>query len=419
MSSTRSPTRGRTSVTASLTRSPRLGHANVRAFTLEVVSGPETGARATAKDSLLRVGAAADNDLVLTDPTVSREHLEVSREGDGFWVRDRGSRHGTRLEGRRVVAAAIAPNEHLLLGKTVLRLTLAPRAEAISTLTQPHWAGLDGAHVDMRALFAAMARLVASPLVDQSVLIEGETGVGKERVARGLHQLTDETAALTWVDCALDDALTHARAAVASGGTLVLDEPGLLSARAQEQLASALEHREALRVRALTRLNLDALAAQGRFSPRLLTCLSTTRLRVPPLRARLSDLRMLVHALMPSDASFEITDEFIDQLQQHQWPGNVRELRNVVWRFAALGEAGPLVLTAADPGASTVESGPWASVRDASLEALEARYLRALVQRTRGDLKRAASEAGLSLPSLYRLMQKHSISLKKKPRDAR
>jgi two-component system nitrogen regulation response regulator GlnG len=231
---------------------------------------------------------------------------------------------------------------------------------------------LIGDTAPMRALFRAIGRLAQAPL---SVLITGETGTGKELVARALHRESPRaqrpfvalnTAAIP-AELLESELFGHEAGAFtgaskrhigrfeqAEGGTLFLDEIGDMPLALQTRLLRVLAGSEFFRVggRALIRVDvrviaathqdLNALVAAGRFRADLLHRLDVVRLRLPPLRERREDVPLLADAFLRAAAlRFEATPKrfapaALARLRAHAWPGNVRELENLCWRLAAL-----------------------------------------------------------------------------------
>ncbi len=224
----------------------------------------------------------------------------------------------------------------------------------------------------MRALFRAIGRLAQAPL---SVLVNGETGTGKELVARALHQESPRarapfvalnTAAIP-AELLESELFGHEAGAFtgaakrhigrfeqANGGTLFLDEIGDMPLPLQTRLLRVLAENEFFRVGgrelirvdvrvvAATHQNLEALVEQGRFRADLLHRLDVVRLHLPPLRERRADVAQLADNFLAMAAGRldtppkRLTAKALEALRAHDWPGNVRELENVCWRLAAL-----------------------------------------------------------------------------------
>ena len=267
-------------------------------------------------------------------------------------------------------------------------------------------------------------RQVANADVD--VLIEGETGTGKELVARLIHRWSRRRArSLIAVDCAaLPDAIAdealfgnrvrRGRIAEADRGTLFLDEIDSMSPMLQGRLLRVAEERELpsasgeptpvdLRIVAATKSDLHAAVADGLFRADLLYRLETVRIRIPPLRERRADIGLLFSAFLdeaarlhgvprpPIDAAMEA------RFLTHDWPGNVRELRNYATQAAL--------------GLSSVRSQPAPELGlSEQMDHFEANILRATLERFEGDIAEVAQALRLPRRSLYARLQRHGIN---------
>ena len=261
--------------------------------------------------------------------------------------------------------------------------------------------------------------------VDVDVLVEGETGTGKELVALLLHRWSHRRARqFVAVDCAAlpdavaDEALFGSRAqpgrvADADRGTLFLDEIDSMSPALQGKLLRVVEERELpqpggaprvvnLRVVAAAKTDLTAAVAEGRFRADLLYRLETVRLRIPPLRERRADVPLLFAYFLGEAAErFGRERPNIDpaveaRLVADDWPGNVRELRNYATR---------VVLGVAEGTPSAADQLPLAE----RVDRFEAATIRAALDRVRGDVGAAAAELQLPRRSLYDRLQRHGI----------
>jgi DNA-binding NtrC family response regulator len=414
----------------------------VRGLTCEVIDGPDLGVRATG--DVLTIGTAAGSDLRLTDPTVSRFHVELRRDDLGILVTDHGSTNGTYAGAVRLARGHVGAGATLRCGATTVRV-----ADTAPIQVEIHGgdalAGLVGRSPAMRRLMAQVARAAQSEV---SVLINGESGTGKELVARALHALGPRRAGpFVTVDCgALAPTLvaselfghergaftgadrTHAGAfEAAAGGTLFLDEIGELQPAMQTALLGVLERRKVrrlggraevavdVRVVAATHRDLRAEVNQGGFRLDLFYRLAVVTIVTPALRERPEDLAPLIEHFL-RDAGWDgpldelISPPVMAELRRHHFAGNVRELRNLVEAAVAMGEPPPLASpgpTGPAPQLSIDVDQPYREARTAVTEAFEARYLDALLARTAGNVSAAARHARMTRSHLIELLQKH------------
>jgi len=288
----------------------------------------------------------------------------------------------------------------------------------------------------MRHAFALLERVAAT---EATVLLEGETGTGKELAAAAIHDAGPRTAdPFVVVDCgSIPDNLLeselfgHERGAFtgaeksragafeeAHGGTIFLDEIGELPLPLQPALLRVLEERSVrrvgsrsarksvdVRVVAATNRDLRAEVNAGRFRGDLFYRLAVLRVRLPSLRDRLEDLPLLVETLLrrlgaTPDAKRRLTrSAFLRSLRRHSWDGNVRELRNYLERALVFGPPEPSDAAATDPGFN-------ASKRRA-IEAFEREYLAELIAGHDENVTAAAKTAGINRVTLHRLLRKH------------
>jgi transcriptional regulator with PAS, ATPase and Fis domain len=290
----------------------------------------------------------------------------------------------------------------------------------------------------------AVARTAHAPF---AVLIEGESGVGKELVARAIHHLSARRERrFCDVNCAaLPDELLeselfgHARGAFtgavaeraglveeADGGTLFLDEVADLSPRAQAKLLRVIQQQEVRRVgetftrpvdvRIVSAANRDMRleAAERRFRQDLLYRLDVIRIRIPPLRERPEDVALLAEHFWRGAAArvgthAVLTHAVLTALTRYHWPGNVRELQNVMAALAvaapARGPVRPALLPAVVITATSVTSGRLAEAR----AQFERRFVEVALARAGGRRTQAARELGLSRQGLLKMLDRHGL----------
>jgi two-component system response regulator GlrR len=297
----------------------------------------------------------------------------------------------------------------------------------------------------MRAAFSLLERAAQA---DATVLLEGDTGTGKEAAAESLHrESARRDGPLIVVDCgaippslleselfghergAFTGAVTEQEGALeaADHGTVFLDEIGELGLELQPKLLRALDRREIkrvgasryrpidVRVIAATHRNLRVEVNAGRFRADLYYRLAVLQVRLPPLRQRADDLPLLIehilHGLGAADsdaAALVRTREFVADLARHAWPGNVRELRNYIERCLALRESGVVPAPSADPPPVDLRR-PLRAARDEHLRAFERAYLRQALAAAGNNVTAAARIAGIDRIYFYRLLWKYGL----------
>ena len=317
----------------------------------------------------------------------------------------------------------------------------ASREETKAATAVPELLGVSDAMANVRR---AIVRAAAAPF---NVLIEGESGVGKELAARAVHQFSarrerrfcDLNCAALPEELLESELFGHARGAFsgavveraglfeeADGGTLLLDEVADLSARAQAKLLRAIQQQEIRRVgesfsrkidvRIVAAANRDmrAEAAAGRFRQDLLYRLDVVRIDIPPLRARPADIPVLAEhcwslATARTGSKARLSPTTLNELARYHWPGNVRELQNVIASLAVAAPSRGWVRPAALPSiiwtATTVSSGRLTDAR----EQFERRFVEVALARAGGNRARAARSLGLSRQGLLKILARLRI----------
>jgi DNA-binding NtrC family response regulator len=298
---------------------------------------------------------------------------------------------------------------------------------------------LVGTSPPMLELYKQLAQVAAT---DATVLITGESGAGKELVARTLHERSRRAAGpYLAVNCAAlaeslleSELFGHERGAFtgahtqrkglfeeASGGTLLLDEVGEVPAKMQAQLLRVLQEGELrrvggsntvrvdVRVLAATNRDLQVDVAEKRIRADLYYRLNVVALRVPPLRERGDDILALTrhlvarHALQIGRPVPELSEEALERIRRHPWPGNVRELENALARAVAMSQRGVILpgdlppLVAEDARVPALEED-WPTLAE-----LDRRYIERVLQRTEGNKTAAANILGVDRRTLQRL----------------
>ena len=422
-------------------RRPAVG--SVRGFQIRVLEGPAAGKTWESSGERCAIGSHESNDIVIDDPTVSRFHCEVEIAERGATLRDQQSRNGTTLDGVSILEAFLRGGSLIRIGNSVIRFQYVAKQNRVPISARTRFGGLIGSSVAMRTRFAMLERAAAS---DVTVLLEGETGTGKEGAAFALHAQSERAEGpFIVVDCGAipanlleSELFGHEQGAFtgadsrrsgafeeADGGTIFLDELGELPGELQPKLLRVLESREIrpvgateykkvdLRVVAATNRDLRSEVNDGAFRPDLYFRLAVVRIDIPPLRERPEDIAPLCRHLLAELGADESvvaklsTPSFLGRLRQNTWPGNVRELRNYLERCLVFEEAMPLAsLPQTGRGPIIDTSLSYADARKRVLRDFERHYVEALIKAHGGNVSAAARAAAVDRAYLYRLMRR-------------
>lgn len=415
-----------------------------RKYQVAIVGGPDTGTTRAIEGSLM-VGSHPDAGLSLQDTTVSRYHLELTARPDGLRVKDLESTNGTYLAGARITEVIVEDQATLSLGKTMLKVSML-EADLGTPQEQAVFGAAIGASKAMKQLFGILDKVSPS---DSTVLLLGETGTGKEVMAKAIHAKSKRgTRPFVVVDCGSvaptlieSELFGHARGSFtgaisdrngafleADGGTIFLDEIGELPLELQPKLLRVLEastirrvgedkHRKVdVRVVAATHRDLETEVAQGRFRSDLYYRLAVVLVSVPPLRDRLDDLPLLTHHFVKSmgRGDFELPRALMARFVAYHWPGNVRELRNLVERSLAGADVDsmPQEAQAATRALSSTEDLtelPFKEAKERLVESFTKEYLVTLLEKCNGNISQMAREAGIARNYVHRLVSKYGL----------
>jgi transcriptional regulator with GAF, ATPase, and Fis domain len=382
-------------------------------------------------------------DLVLDDDTVSKHHLQIEVTEAGYRITDLESSNGTFVGDALLGEITVVDRISVRAGQTELSLTLLEEHAEVPAAAESRYGQLIGASVAMRELYAQLARVAPT---DYPVLLEGETGSGKELSAQSIHDASPRAEEpFVVVDCAAvapsvieSELFGHVEGAftgadvdrrglveMASGGTLFLDEIGELPLRLQAKLLTVVDRGELQRVGSNEILPVDIrlLAAthrdlakdvnEGRFRADLFYRLAVARIRLPPLRERLDDLPLLVEdclaRLRPRglEAPPQLSSVALARLAAQPWRGNVRELYNAVERLVVAGQAGERPEVLAEPVL------PYREARERFTYEFTHRVISEAVEAAGGNLAQAARELGVEARYFRRLVAAHRIDVAK------
>ncbi|PRQ04058.1 Transcriptional regulatory protein ZraR [Enhygromyxa salina] len=341
----------------------RPGQLRVRLFDQESAEFP------LANGSTITFGRSRAANVVISDQSVSKVHFSLRVVDGGVELEDLGSKNGTWYASRRVRRLVLVPGDKFWAGECGVELLEVGEVD-VEIAADTECGLLFGESVAMRELFAMIAKLAPAPL---DVLVQGETGTGKELTARTLHDLSGRRdQPFVVLDCSTLPS-TLADAAIfgfrrgaftgadhdqpglfeqADGGTLFIDEIGELSADLQLKFLRALDRRQVarlgdagklrtvdIRVVAATNRDLSADVRAGRFREDLFHRVVHASLRLPPLRERGMDMVALAKGFLAALAEkhgerITLADDAKTLMVTYDWPGNVRELKHAIRRAA-------------------------------------------------------------------------------------
>ena len=420
---------------------------------LVVVEGPEENREFVMDRDLVRVGSAGDNDLVLNDETVSRNHFEIQVAEEGYLIRDLGSTNGTDVEGCRIKEAYLHPGARIGAGEVVLVFQPLRELVEVPLSTDNSFGAMLGKSIKMRALFHLADRVASR---DTTVLISGETGTGKGLLAEEVHLHSPRSEKpFVVVDCSTipahlmeDELFGHVKGAFtgavsarsgafeeADGGTIFFDEIGELPGPLQPKLLRVLERREVkrvgqtetfqvdVRILAATNRELKSEVESGNFREDLYFRLGVFELKIPPLREHKEDIAFLAREFVKKisgDREKKLGENAIRFLSSHDWPGNVRELGNVIERVVHLTDGeiidAPSIMSTSITGVGPPpDSKKWGGRGklpfSRAREIAEKEYLVDLLRRHDFNVSAASRTAEIHRQSLHRLLRKHGIKV--------
>jgi DNA-binding NtrC family response regulator len=428
--------------TEALTSSMPL-RATVRECKITVLDGDREVAVHKLASERMVIGADPKADVIIDDGAMSKFHCEIRITDGACFVKDLGSRNGTFVDRIPVIEAPLREGAVLMLGRTQVRFDLGTQRRDISLSSNQRFGRLRGASIAMRAAFSLLESAAAATT---TVLLQGESGTGKDLAAEALHVNGPRSEApFVVVDCGAipptlletelfgheAGAFTGATARrigafeQAAGGTLVLDEIGELALDLQPKLLRVIERHEIQRIGSATRIPVDVriVAATNRdlksevnarrFRSDLYYRLAVLVVTLPPLRERTTDIPLLVEGILDDlgDRDSEMARSLrggalLAELLRHAWPGNVRELRNYV--EACLVRQERAMTTPTDTPTIDVRQ-PLRVVRDQWARHVERQYLEQLLLVHGNNVSAAARAAGMDRVHLHRLLARNGL----------
>lgn len=320
----------------------------------------------------IMIGTHPSCDLVVDAPAIAPIHCRIEREGDDYWLIDEGSEAGLYWMRERITRHCLPTHGAWLMGDLHVRCVIEELHQTITPdASSPSLVGTSRAMRHIIALIQSVAD------TDATVCITGETGTGKEMVARAIHDASSRAPhPFVAVNCGAipanlieSELFGHEKGAFtgtatqhrgffeqADGGTLFLDEIGEMPLELQTRLLRALENRRIrriggkeeialnLRFIAATHRDIPEMVAQGTFREDLYYRLFLLPIAIPPLRERREDIAPLAHHFVTKHSASprSLETSAIDKLRAHSWPGNVRELEHTIRRSLLLKPDGAL-----------------------------------------------------------------------------
>ncbi len=429
---------------------------------LVILSSPAKGKKLDLNRPITKIGKKEDNDLVLDEKTVSRNHVEITQTEDSYRIKDLDSTNGTFVNDIRVKEAYLTPGDIIRLGTVRTEFIAFDEKVSIEPSTRQEFGPLLGRARRMRQIFSLLEKI--SP-TNATVLVEGETGTGKDLVARAIHQNSPrKNKPFVVFDCSAvaqnlieSELFGHVKGSFtgavgtrkgafeeASGGTIFLDEIGELSLDLQPKLLRALEQREIkkvgsnesipidVRIVCATNRNLRKEVSENRFRQDLYYRLSVVKIHLPPLRERPDDVPLLIEKLLANgrfnvtpDGKLKVTrveDEALKMLSRYQWPGNVRELVNILERIVPMvdgntisGKDVHMIFEEMEQDEEATErmtvdmALPFKEAKQKIVEVFEKDYLAALLRRNHYNISKTAREAGIDRKHIRNLLKKYGI----------
>ncbi len=429
---------------------------------LVVLDGANKGRKVDLNRPILKVGKRETNDLVIEEGTVSRNHVEIVQTEDGYLLKDLESTNGTYINEIRVKEAYLRPGDIIRVGTVRIEFVAFDEKVQIEPSMKQEFGPLTGRSRKMRQIFSILEKI--SP-TNATVIIEGETGTGKELVARAIHQHSlRKNKPFIVFDCSAvaenlieSELFGHVKGSFtgavatrkgafeeANGGTIFLDEIGELSTELQPKLLRALEQREIkkvgsnestsidVRVICATNRNLRKEVSENRFREDLYYRLSVVKIHMPPLRERPDDISFLIDRFLASgkfnllpDGKLKVTrveDDSLKMLTRYQWPGNVRELVNFLERVVPMvdgnsigGQQVSYIFQEIEREEESTERMsfdmglPFKEAKQKVVEHFEKDYLAALLRRNNYNISKTAREAGIDRKHIRNLLKKYGI----------
>lgn len=423
---------------------------------LTISNGENKGKEFVLSQPVIRVGTKKENEIVLKDETISREHFEIHQNKEGYLLKDSGSMNGTFINGMRVKEAFLTSGVQIRAGKTEMKFLPLDETFDIVPSKKTKYANLIGGNTLMRRIYTIIEKIAPT---DVTCIIEGESGTGKELIAAAIHEKSKRVKRPFVVfDCSAvaenlieSELFGHEKGSftgatgmrqgafeLADGGTIFLDEIGELTLDLQPKLLRVLESRTVkrvggdrpinvdVRVVAATNRNLEAEVKKGNFREDLFYRLNVVPIHLPPLRKRKDDIPMLIEHFIeeynkanPGKAIEGVHPGAMEIMASYDWPGNVRELRNTVSRIFSFMEGTKILiddvpekvrLPIAKAELDIREDLGFKDAKEQWVASFEKQYLAEILKKNNYNISAAAKEAGIDRKSVQRLIRKYDLN---------
>ncbi len=403
------------------------------------------------------IGTSESCDIVLKDDYVSKNHAEFRLSDQGFHVVDLGSTNGTFINGAKIKECYLKENQEIILGRSkILVMFESDKEEKIIPAQEKEFCGIIGESRAMRVLFPKIEMAAKS---EMTTLVLGETGSGKELIARALHDLSSRRdKPFVIINCGAisptlieSEIFGHEKGAFtgadvrhlgafeqAHQGSLFLDEVGELPLELQSKILRVLEYqtlrrvggREEIKVDvrliAATHRDLAKMVAEQKFREDLFYRLFVLLIRVPPLRERPEDVAVLAEhfvGTMAAGRKITLAPDALKKLKTHNWPGNVRELKNTIMRALAFCQGDEIKATdiemirlkeevAVSMAIELKEEDipePGEIIHPQAPDAFEKKRIEAVLEAHGGDKNAAAKDLGMGRSTLFRKIKELGI----------
>lgn len=404
--------------------------------------------------NVFSIGKNNINDVVIEDEFISGFHCKIDFRNSRFFLKDLQSTNGTILNGQKVFEAELKDQSVIEVGRTRFEFHVRQENKKISTTIQEnYYHGIVSQNPRMKEIFGLIESLkeISSP-----IFIHGETGTGKELVARAIHETSDRRdERFITVNCGAiakelieSELFGHEKGSFtgaaaqreglfeqAHKGTIFLDEIGELPLELQPKLLRVLESGELRRVGSsknqqvdvriitATHRNLAEEIQLGRFREDLFYRIYVLAINLPTLRERMDDMPLLVdHFLKQAKNHFgqglkkELSAQAMQKLAKHTWPGNVRELKNVIDRALAFSRTSEEVKAEHIMFANTISSAsatsstaPKTEAEPQSLEQMEKQMISSTLEKNGWNKKTTATKLGIAKSTLHEKIKRYGI----------